>query len=59
MSTVIDVERAVNGRYGQAAQGREPELCCPVEYDPKVLSVLLRAGYRLLLMISRDRQRHD
>ncbi len=40
MSTVIDVERAVNERYGHAAQGREPELCCPVEYDPKYLSIV-------------------
>jgi len=40
MSTVIDVERVVNERYGQAAQAREPELCCPVEYDPKYLSVI-------------------
>src|SRR5713226_8883509 len=42
MSTVIDIdiERAVNERYGRAAQGREPELCCPVEYDPKLLDVI-------------------
>lgn len=40
MSTVIDIERAVNERYGPAALGREPELCCPVEYDPKYLSVI-------------------
>src|SRR5216684_4507086 len=40
MSTVIDVERVVNERYGQAANGREPELCCPVEYDPKLLDVI-------------------
>jgi arsenite methyltransferase len=42
MSTVIDIdiEREVNERYGQAAQGREPELCCPVEYDPKFLNVI-------------------
>src|SRR5574341_264814 len=40
MSTVIDVERAVNERYGLAAQGHEPALCCPVEYDPKYLSAI-------------------
>jgi ubiquinone/menaquinone biosynthesis C-methylase UbiE len=40
MSTVIDVERAVNERYGRAAHGRAPELCCPVEYDHKYLSVI-------------------
>lgn len=40
MSTVIDVERVVNERYGQAAHNREPELCCAVNYDPKYLSVI-------------------
>ncbi|MBA2702685.1 MAG: methyltransferase domain-containing protein [Blastocatellia bacterium] len=40
MSTVIDVERAVNERYGRAAQNREPELCCPVQYDSKLLAVI-------------------
>ena len=40
MSTVIDIQRAVNERYGQAARDREPELCCPVDYDPKYLSVI-------------------
>src|SRR6266446_521492 len=40
MSTVIDVERVVNERYGQAAKDREPKLCCPVEYDPKLLDVI-------------------
>src|SRR3989441_11502850 len=40
MSTVIDVERVVNERYGQAAKGRAPELCCPVEYDLRLLDVI-------------------
>ncbi len=40
MSTVIDVERVVNERYGQAAHNREPALCCAVDYDPKYLSVI-------------------
>src|SRR2546425_11434400 len=40
MSTVIDVERVVNERYGQAAKGRAPELCCPVEYDLRLLEVI-------------------
>src|SRR5713226_682327 len=40
MSTVIDVERVVNERYGQAARRRQPELCCPIEYDPKYLGVI-------------------
>ncbi|MEP7340393.1 MAG: methyltransferase domain-containing protein [Acidobacteriota bacterium] len=40
MSAVLDVEQAVTGRYSQAAQQREAELCCPVTYDPKYLSVI-------------------
>ncbi len=40
MSTVIDIERVVNERYGRAAQGRESQLCCPIDYDPKYLSVI-------------------
>ena len=31
MSAPIDVERAVNERYGHAAQAREASSCCPVE----------------------------
>jgi hypothetical protein len=37
MSATIDVERAVNERYGRAAQAREASPCCPVEYDPEVM----------------------
>ena len=40
MTAVLDVEQAVGGRYSQAAQQREAELCCPVNYDPKYLSVI-------------------
>ncbi len=40
MSTFIDVEEAVNERYGRAALIREPELCCAVEYDSKRLAVI-------------------
>ncbi len=40
MSTRIDVEQAVNERYGRAARQRETELCCPVEYYPKFLSII-------------------
>ena len=41
MSTrMMDVEQAVNERYGRAAQLREAELCCPIDYDPKLLSVI-------------------
>lgn len=40
MSANINVEEAVAERYGKAAQRREEELCCPVEYDPTYLSVI-------------------
>ncbi|MCA1607279.1 MAG: methyltransferase domain-containing protein, partial [Acidobacteria bacterium] len=40
MSTTLDVERAINKRYSQAAQVREETLCCPVSYDPKYLNVV-------------------
>ncbi|MCA1636695.1 MAG: methyltransferase domain-containing protein [Acidobacteria bacterium] len=40
MSTTLDVERAVNERYSQAAVAREGDLCCPVSYDPKYLNVV-------------------
>ena len=40
MSSVIEVERAVSERYGRAAQSREPELCCAVEYDSQLLAVI-------------------
>lgn len=40
MGSVIDIERAVRERYDQAAQDRESELCCPVDYDPRFLNVI-------------------
>ena len=40
MSKVIDLEGVVNERYGRAAHDREPELCCPVEYDQQYLHVI-------------------
>jgi len=40
MSKVIDLEGVVNERYGRAAHDREPELCCPVEYDQEYLHVI-------------------
>ncbi len=33
-------ETAVKDRYAQAAQAREVQLCCPVDYDPSYLKVL-------------------
>jgi arsenite methyltransferase len=35
-----DMETAVRGRYGAAAQLKEETLCCPVEYDSQYLKIL-------------------
>jgi SAM-dependent methyltransferase len=35
-----DVESAVRERYSSAAASREPALCCPVEYDRRLLEVI-------------------
>lgn len=40
MQTESHAESAVQGRYGLAAQAREAELCCPVDYDPRYLEVI-------------------
>jgi ubiquinone/menaquinone biosynthesis C-methylase UbiE len=40
MNTKIDVERVVAERYSHAAQQREAELCCPVEYDSRYIRVI-------------------
>lgn len=34
----LDTESAVKARYSGAALAREPELCCPVSYDPALLA---------------------
>lgn len=36
----IDEERAVRERYSKGAQAREAALCCPVDYDARLLEVL-------------------
>lgn len=36
----FDVETAVRERYGNAANEVEPELCCPVNYNPQYLKIL-------------------
>jgi ubiquinone/menaquinone biosynthesis C-methylase UbiE len=36
----LDIESAVKARYSGAALAREPELCCPVSYDPALLAAL-------------------
>lgn len=40
MQTETHAESAVTGRYGQAAQAQEAELCCPVDYDPRYLKAI-------------------
>lgn len=40
MKSPIDIEQVVNAKYGLAAQHREEELCCPVEYDTRFLDVI-------------------
>jgi len=39
-SEVLDREAAVRERYERAARQREPQLCCPVSYDPRYLKVI-------------------
>ena len=39
-STAVGGERAVAERYAKAAQQLEPQLCCPVDYDPSLLEVI-------------------
>lgn len=36
----LHVESVVRERYAAAAQGRTPELCCPVEYDRRFLAAI-------------------
>lgn len=38
--TAPDVEQAVASRYSAGAQAVEAALCCPVDYDPRYLSVI-------------------
>ena len=40
MSNTLDTEHAVRERYSAAAQATEPQLCCPVDYDPQYLRVI-------------------
>jgi arsenite methyltransferase len=40
MSNTLDTENAVRQRYSAAAQQREAELCCPVDYDTQYLTVI-------------------
>ena len=36
----LDIESEVKARYSGAALAREPELCCPVSYNPALLAAL-------------------
>ena len=40
MSNTLDTENAVRERYSAAAQSREAELCCPVDYDAQYLAII-------------------
>jgi arsenite methyltransferase len=40
IQTVPDVEQAVAARYSAGAQAVEAALCCPVDYDPRFLTVI-------------------
>ena len=40
MSNTLDTENAVRERYSAAAQTREAELCCPVDYDAQYLAII-------------------
>ncbi|MFK8115486.1 MAG: methyltransferase domain-containing protein [Rubripirellula sp.] len=40
MSNTLDTEQAVRERYSAAAEEREPQLCCPVDYDAQYLQVI-------------------
>ncbi|TWT87979.1 methyltransferase domain-containing protein [Stieleria varia] len=40
MSGTLNTESAVRDRYAAAAGQREPELCCPVDYDRQYLAVI-------------------
>lgn len=37
---MLDTDVAVRDRYSAAAQAREVELCCPVDYDAKYLKII-------------------
>jgi len=41
-SELLNTESVVRERYEKAARQREPQLCCPVRYDPKYLEVIPR-----------------
>ncbi len=38
--SVANLEQSVKQRYGDGAQQCEPDLCCPIDYDPKYLEAI-------------------
>ena len=40
MTAVFNVEQAVKTRYAAGAQREEAALCCPVDYNPRFLSII-------------------
>lgn len=39
-AAILNTEKAVRERYADAAQEREPALCCPVDYDAQYLKAI-------------------
>ncbi len=58
----LDVEKAVLDRYSSASTTSQPSLCCPVQYDEKLLDVLpkelIERGDRITRRGSTLRARH-
>ncbi len=40
MTAVFDIEQAVKARYAAGAQREEAALCCPVDYNPRFLTLI-------------------
>ncbi len=40
MSATLTMDDAVRQRYSEGAQAVQPELCCPISYDPKLLEAI-------------------
>ncbi len=40
MSTTLTMDDAVRQRYSEGAQAVQPELCCPISYDPNLLEAI-------------------
>ena len=45
--SVANVEQIVKKRYREGAETQVPELCCPIDYDPRYLEHFGPASQRL------------